>query len=79
MALFNRSMIAAAMKQTTDIKVGDKVKVISSPYISVSVGSIATVKSIGFNKGGKRCHLYVLSDLPHKRFWKSEIQLVKGE
>ena len=61
----------------------NKVVIISSPYSSVRVGTIATVsrswKKREFTESGKFIvyTMYEFDELPHKIFYKSETQEVK--
>lgn len=57
-----------------EIKVGDMVKVIKSPYSSVSKGDVSRVAEI--RTDGRTLPLYTLSDLPNKNFYLFEIELI---
>ena len=42
------------------MKIGDKVTILHSPYLSVKNGTIATIKNIRFKQYGKHWEIYIL-------------------
>ena len=56
---------------------GDTMEVVSSPYSSVPVGTVADISEVRFHHFGDGVHLYILKGLPHDRFRRSELKRIK--
>lgn len=59
------------------LAIGDKVKIIRSPYISVKNGRTATVKNIMHERYGKYWTMYVLDTKPCSTFRIHELEKVE--
>ena len=57
--------------------VGDKVKIIHSPYTSVKNGTVATIKAIHFEIYGKYWANYILDTSPCSTFKIHEIEKIQ--
>jgi len=71
-------MVIVTQGENKFMKIGDKVKIIISPYTSVKINTITTIENIKLNHFGKNEHLYVLSNLKNKNFRIYEIMLVEN-
>jgi hypothetical protein len=60
------------------MNVGDKVRVVYSPYSSVKNGTITTVGQIILDHFGPRRHLYILDGLDCRHFLEHEIEPVES-
>ena len=62
------------------MRIGDKVRIIKSPYSSVKKGTIAYIENIKIDHFidhfGRKSDLYELANLSHKLFRKEELERV---
>ena len=57
------------------MQIGDKVKIVKSPYHHVKNGTVSTVKNIKYSMYGNHVTIYVLDNLPYTTY--REWELVK--
>lgn len=61
------------------LKVGDKVKVIKSPYYGVKAGTITTVANIVNAQFGKRWTIYILDTAVGGSFYEWELEKIDAQ
>jgi len=61
------------------MKVGDKVVIIRSPFLSIKAGTIATIQDIKFVDFGRKWTLYILDTVPCHSFREWEIKELEND